>query len=63
MKKRKKSHTEVCATLQEVNHLHWFVDAVKRGLEEVQKGELIGHQAVVERWESRRRAKVDARRS
>lgn len=45
-----------------LDYEEWFVGAVKRGLKEAATSELVEHEAVVRRWESRRGAKVDARR-
>ncbi len=45
-----------------LDYEEWFVGAVKRGLTEAEAGELAEHETVVRRWESKRGAKVDARR-
>ena len=45
-----------------LDYEEWFVATVKRGLKEAAAGELVEHDAVVRRWESKRGGKVDARR-
>jgi predicted transcriptional regulator len=45
-----------------LDYEEWFVDAVRHGLKQASAGELVEHEALVGRWESRRDAKVDARR-
>jgi predicted transcriptional regulator len=45
-----------------LDYEEWFVSAVNRGLKEAETGELVEHDAVVTRWESKRGARVDARR-
>jgi predicted transcriptional regulator len=45
-----------------LDYEEWFVGAVKRGLKEAETGELVEHEAMVRGWESKRGAKVDARR-
>jgi predicted transcriptional regulator len=45
-----------------LDYEEWFVGAVKRGLKEAETGQLIEHEEVVRTWESKRGAKVDARR-
>jgi predicted transcriptional regulator len=45
-----------------LDYEEWFIAAVKHGLKDAEDGQLVEHEAVVRRWESRRGAKVDARR-
>lgn len=45
-----------------LDYEEWFVAAVKHGLEEAEAGELVEHEVLVRKWETRRAAKVDARR-
>lgn len=45
-----------------LDYEEWFVSAVNRGLKEGETGELVEHDAVVTGWESKRGAKVVARR-
>ncbi len=47
-----------------LDYEEWFVSEVKKGLKEVEAGELLEHEAVVKAWENKRaaKAKVDARR-
>ena len=37
-----------------LDYEEWFVAAVKQGLKEAEDGQLVEHEAVVRRWESRR---------
>ncbi|MGH7987058.1 MAG: CopG family ribbon-helix-helix protein [Candidatus Binataceae bacterium] len=45
-----------------LDYEEWFVGAVRHGLRDAQTGEVVEHEEVVRRWESKRGAKVDARR-
>ena len=45
-----------------LDYEEWFVGEVKQALKEAEAGQLVGHEAVVKRWERKRAAKVDARR-
>ena len=45
-----------------LDYEEWFAGAVKRGLREAEAGEFVEHELVVRAWESKRGAKVDARR-
>ena len=45
-----------------LDYEEWFVGEVKQALKEAEAGQLVGHEAVVKRWERKRAARVDARR-
>ena len=40
----------------------WFVREVKQGLKEAEAGDVIDHEAILERWERKRTAKLDPER-
>jgi len=45
-----------------LDYEEWFVDEVKQGLKEAERGRVVEHDTVIKRWEGRRAARVDARR-
>ena len=45
-----------------LDYEEWFAAEVKQALVEADAGQLVEHETVVNRWERKRAAKVDARR-
>ncbi len=45
-----------------LDYEEWFAAEVKQALMEADAGQLVEHETVVNRWERKRAAKVDARR-
>ena len=43
-----------------LDYEEWFIAAVKRGLREAETGEIVDHEVVVRRWESKPGATLDA---
>lgn len=40
----------------------WFVEEVKKGMESFKRGDVISHEDIVKKWESRVEGRVDSRR-